>query len=155
MMDATENGPVEAIARAIHDRWCKEQRATGNAPPRWPELDESRQNSSRSQARDIAVKLSSIGCTIAPLSDTSPTGFAFTEQEIETLAFAEHNRWVDERRAAGWTLGERDTDRKRTPYLVPFNELPGDIAEYDRMFVREIPALLGTVGLRVVRSKPK
>jgi hypothetical protein len=149
-----ENGPLETIARAIHERWRVEQRATGKAAPSWSELDESRQESSRGQARDIAVKLRSIGCAVAPLSEPSATDFTFTAEEVETLAIAEHDRWVNERLSSGWTLGEKDPVQKTTPYLVPFADLPRDIADYDRMFVREIPALLASASLQVVRVNP-
>ena len=143
---------IEAIALAIHQRWRVQQRAEGvDAPPTWGELDESRRDSSRAQARDIAAKLSLIGCTIAPLSGSAPTDFSFSDAEVDSLGVHEHDRWITERIAAGWTSGPKDASRKVTPYLVPFAELPTEIAEYDRMFVREIPALLATAGLQVVR----
>ena len=115
-------------------------------------LHESRKDSSRAQARDIAVKLRSIGCEIAPLRDWDASDFTFTSEEIETLGIAEHERWWKERLADGWTLGDKDVERKRSPYLVPFDELPDDVAESDRMFVREYPANSASVGLQIVRA---
>ena len=35
---------------------------------------------------------------------------------------------------------------------MPFEELPDDVAESDRMFVREYPAILASVGLQIVRA---
>jgi hypothetical protein len=148
-------GSYEAIARAIHRRWCAEQLASGNPAPSWSALDESRKESCRSQARHIAVKLRNIGCDIAPLRDWDASEFAFSDDEIETLGIAEHDRWMAERRPDGWSLGDKDIERKKTPYLVPFAELPDDIAEYDRMFVREIPTLLASAGLQVIRTQKK
>jgi hypothetical protein len=55
-----------------------------------------------------------------------------------------------ERLADGWTLGDKDVEQKKSPYLVPFEELPDDIAELDRMFVKEYPAILASVGLQIV-----
>jgi hypothetical protein len=151
-----ENGSGEAIAQAIHERWRVEQRAAGDAtPPTWAELDESRRNSCRSQARDIAVKLDRVGCAITPLSDATAAEFSFTDAEVESLGIHEHERWIKERIGSGWTLGPKHVGQKTTPYLVPFADLPPDIAEYDRMFVREIPALLASAGLQVVRVSPK
>jgi RyR domain len=98
--------------------------------------------------------LHSIGCVIAPLTAGGAADFRFTEAEVEKLGSAEHDRWMRERRNAGWTLGDKDAECKKTPYLVPFADLPDDIAEYDRMFVREIPTLLASVGLQVVRMRP-
>jgi hypothetical protein len=143
---------IETIARAIHERWRAEQLAAGKPAPAWSDLDESRQASNRDQAADIAVKLAGIGCEIVPLRGHDAAECRFTDGEIEQLASAEHDRWVQERSNAGWTLGDKDVERKTTPYLVPFAELPDDIAEYDRMFVREIPVLLASVGLRAVRG---
>ncbi len=148
-------GSYEAMARAIHRRWRAEQRASGKPAPSWSELDESRKESSRAQARDIGVKLRVIGCDIVPLRDWDASEFAFSDDEIEILAIAEHDRWMADRRADGWSLGDKDIARKKTPYLVPFAELPDDIAEYDRIFVREIPALLASAGLQVIRTQKK
>lgn len=148
-------GSVEPIAQAIHERWRSDQIEAGKPAPFWRELDESRKESSRAQARDIPVKLRAIGCDVAPLRDNengSFTGdFMFTDEEVQLLAAAEHDRWVRERIADGWAAGVKDPARKTTPYLAPLDELPADIAEYDRNFVRQIPRLLASVGLRVVR----
>ncbi|AKK26988.1 hypothetical protein AB431_10205 [Mycobacterium sp. EPa45] len=132
-----------------------EQRSAGVvAPPAWNELDESRRDSSRAHARDIATKLELIGCAIAPLTDADARDFKFTDDEVKYLGIHEHDRWVKERVAAGWTAGPKDTAGKTTPYLVPFDELPADIAEYDLLLVREIPNLLAAAGMRVVRVNP-
>jgi hypothetical protein len=145
-------GSVEPIAQAIHQRWRSEQIDAGKPAPSWGELDESRKESSRDQARDIPVKLRMVGCDIAPLRGRDPIAFTFTDEEVETLAAAEHVRWMGERIADGWTAGAKDVARKTTPYLVAFEELPTDIAESDRIFVREIPRLLVAVGLQIVRT---
>jgi hypothetical protein len=143
---------IESIAQAIHERWRTEQLSAGKPAPSWEQLDESRKESSRDQARDIAAKLHLVGCDIAPLREPTAQDFDFTGQEVETLAAAEHVRWVRERIANGWTAGDKDVTRKTTPYLVPFEDLPADIAEYDRIFVREIPRLLSAAGLQVIRT---
>lgn len=152
-VELVRGGSYEAVAHAIHRRWRAEQLASGMPAPLWSELDESRKESSRAQARHMAVKLRSIGCEIAPLRDWDASEFAFSTGEVETLGIAEHDRWMAERLADGWSLGERDPERKKTPYLVPFADLPDDIAELDRIFVREIPTLLASVGLQVIRTQ--
>jgi hypothetical protein len=145
-------GSFERIAVAIHRRWCAVQLAAGKEAPSWSELDESLKESNRAQARDIPVKLRSIGCAIAPLHDMSAAAFEFTDKEFETLAIAEHKRWVTERLKAGWRLGPRDIEQKTSPYLIPFEELPDDIADLDRDVVRQIPDALALVDLKVIRS---
>jgi hypothetical protein len=94
--------------------------------------------------------LRSIKYQLAPLRDWDAASFALTGPEIETLAIAEHDRWMTERLADGWTLGDKDVEQKKSPYLVPFEELPDDIAELDRMLVKEYPAILASVGLQIV-----
>ncbi|ULE33461.1 potassium channel family protein [Mycobacterium sp. IDR2000157661] len=145
-------GSFERIAVAIHDRWRAGQLAVGNDAPPWADLDESRRESSRAQARDMPFKLRSIGCTIAPLHDIRAPAFEFTDEEFEALAIAEHKRWVTERLESGWRLGSKDPERKTSPYLVPFDELPDDIAELDRDAVRQIPDALALVDLKAIRS---
>jgi hypothetical protein len=65
----------------------------------------------------------------------------FADEEIEKLAEMEHERWWDERRADGWSLGEeKDEKLKKNPYTVEWDELPPDIADLDREFMRAISA---------------
>lgn len=150
-MEFLRGGSFERIAMAIHRRWRAEQLADDRPAPSWDELDESRKESSRAHARHIVTKLASIGCTIAPLRDWAASEFAFTADEVEYLAMAEHDRWNSERINAGWRIGPRDPRQRTTPYLVPFAELPPDVADYDRILVRGIPAFLAAAGLQVIR----
>jgi hypothetical protein len=149
-VDLIRGGSFEAIARGLHERWRADQIAAGNQAPTWAELDESRKESSRAHARDIAEKLRTIGYELAPLRDWDAASFRLTSTEIETLAVAEHDRWMTERLGNGWILGDKDVEQKKTPYLVPFEELPDDIAELDRILVKEYPAILASVGLQIV-----
>ena len=46
------------------------------------------------------------------------------EEWVETLARMEHDRWLAERRLAGWTQGEsRDDARRIHPDLAPYDQL--------------------------------
>ena len=85
-VDLIRGGSFEAIARALHERWRADQIAAGNHAPAWAELDESRKESSRAHARDIAAKLRSIEYELAPLRDWDAASFTLTGPEIETLA---------------------------------------------------------------------
>ncbi len=151
-------GQFETLAQAIHERWRQEAIAKGEAAPAWQDLDESRKNSSRDQARHIPIHLRRIGCAIAPLSDSKAAGFTFTQAEIELLATAEHERWNRERIADGWTLAdEKNVERKQTPYLLPWKQLQTlypDIAELDTVFIKAMPAILASAGLQIIREAP-
>jgi hypothetical protein len=147
-------GSLEPFAQALHNRWRQQRLKTGEDAPTWDELDEARKESSRAQARDIKVKVQKFGCKIELLHDWNATGFTFARQQVEELARDEHDRWIRERDAAGWRqvddAPQADPIRKTTPYMVPFDELPRKIADYDRMFVQEIPTLLASAGLQIV-----
>lgn len=117
----------------------------------WDELPEHLRESNRAQADHIAAKLHAIGCTVRPAKDGGVQPVTFSDSEIELMAEMEHDRWVSERRADGWTTGERDPLAKTTPYLVGWEQLPNDVKEWDREPVRRIPELLAGVGLEIRR----
>jgi hypothetical protein len=153
-VELVEGGSFEALAQEIHRRYCLMQPAGATPPPPWSALDESLKESNRAHARHIGVKLRSIGCEIIPLRDWQARDFVFTSDELEKLSIMEHDRWADEKIAAGWTLGEENPKLKKDPHLVPWLDLPRDIAEWDTNFVRAIPELLAAVGLQIVDINP-
>jgi hypothetical protein len=149
----------ERVARAIHENYRRDQAgrkpAGDPALAPWGELPEQLRDSNRDQADHIVEKLEAIGCTVEPARDGAAAPFSFTQAEIERLAELEHDRWVAERRAAGWTQGvERDVANKVTPYLVSWDELSEEVREWDREPVRRIPELLAGVGLEIRRRAP-
>lgn len=69
----------------------------------------------------------------SPLDDTSvelPKGM---DELVESLARNVHEVWAANRIAEGWTYGPvRDDDKKETPCLVPYEDLPEIEKAYDR-----------------------
>jgi RyR domain len=163
---ALEADQVEALAQVIHAGYQRHQRADGaaegahSADVPWERLPEVYRESNRRQAADVIRKLAAVGCLAEPVRLVDPAGparpqplVAFLPVEIELLAEMEHVRWSAERASKGWTLGPvRDEAAKRTPYLVPYADLPEAIKEYDRAPVRDIPNLLAGIGYRVIRA---
>jgi hypothetical protein len=153
--DLVHGGSLEPFAEALHNRWREEKLAKGEDAPTWDELDESRKESSRAQARDIKVKVQKYGCTVVLLHEWDASDFTFKPEEVEQLARDEHERWIRERENDGWRqvdgATQSDPIKKTTPYMVPFDELPKDIAEYDRVFVRAIPKILASAGFQIKR----
>jgi hypothetical protein len=140
---------VERLARAIHEQYLAAVSSgifdgpTAAVP--WVELGDDRRANNRAQARDIEAKLARIGCRIARGVDD----FAFTESEVERLARDEHDRWVAQRAASGWTYGAvRDERIKRHPSMVRWEQLPEGERDKDRNAVRVIPTVLAAAGLR-------
>lgn len=105
------------------------------------------------QAKSIPKKLNMIGCEIAYKSDSRDAILEFTHDEVMDLAISEHNDWWDEKIGTGWTYGERDDDNLVHDCLVPWEELTPEVQKYDIDPVKNIPNLLDSIGLKVVRSK--
>jgi voltage-gated potassium channel Kch len=152
-VELVRGGSYETIAEAIHKHYLEIQSAArGQADKPWQDLQESFRESSRDQARHIAVKLGVIGCKIEPLSDLGAASFRFSVPEVEALAAMEHDRWAAHKKADGWKKGDqRDDDKKLNPWLVPWNELPEEQKKVDRDFVLAIPSLLASVGVQITR----
>ena len=161
-------GSFEPLAEDIHERWRAQQLKEHKPGPSWEELDESRKESNRAQARAIAGKLHSIQCAVAPLQNSDVTkDFTFTEEELEKLSIDEHARWWHERLNAGWKLIpipqtddedevnrllEEAKRRKESPYLIPWADLLELDAEMDRRFGERMAGIADSTGLPSGRS---
>ncbi len=149
----------EQLARGIHDNYLREQQ--GTMPPDdpamqpWEQLREDLKEANRQQAGQIAEKLKAIGCEMVPVSGREPVKFEFSPEELDFLSQMEHDRWMKDKRAAGWTYAPppRDDAKKTHPCLVPWEELPENEREKDRQAVRAIPELLAAVGFEISRLK--
>jgi hypothetical protein len=151
---------IENLARTIHKDYVRRKEVEGHTltdePSRlpWEALPEDLRESNRNQAADIGHKLAAISCEALMNNgeyDDLPE-LRFSREEVEQLAKLEHARWEQERRSAGWTFGPtKDVDGKRSPYLVPWDDLPEDIRDLDRDTVSKIPEFLAQIGFVVVR----
>ncbi len=152
-------GTHEMLARGIHEAYLAEQAARGASDRDnpslvpWERLPEDLRDSNLRQADHIVAKLAAVGYDIAALADWDAEDFAFAPEEVEAMGAIEHARWLDEHWAAGWTLdaGPKDPSRKTSPFLVPWIELPALQRADECAAVRDLPRLLATVGLQVVR----
>jgi hypothetical protein len=160
--DLKTNNPQirETLARSIHEDYVRHQKEKGQTPQTnpsmipWDELPEHLKESNRQQADHIGEKLKAIGCEIKHATAQEKKLFEFTPEEIEKMSEMEHDRWVDERLRDGWKLGPvKDTEKKTSPYLVPWNQLLEEVKGYDRNAVREIPSVLNRAGFQIYRLK--
>lgn len=152
---------VERLAPVIHEAFLRDQEAepperqrprTDPSLQPWERLPERLRRQNRSQARHIPAKLRAIGCGVLRRPDPNPEAVRLTSEEVERLAALEHERWADELRQQGGTLGPKDPERPlQSPFLVPFEDLPPHIQEYDREPVRRMPHYLAALGLEMVR----
>ena len=155
-------GDREVIARAMHEEYVRNQQAKDDgdeaqtALPQpalepWDQLSDDLKESNRAQAAHVGIKLAAVGCELSPLTAWDAEHFTFVPSELEKLAQMEHQRFVEERIGAGWRLGTRAPDRKRSPYLVPWSDLEEEVRDLDRLFIRGLPKFLARAGFQIVR----
>ena len=75
---------------------------------------------------------------------------ALTEQIAENV----HENWAAARIAEGWCYGPcRDDEKKLTPCLVPYNELPEVEKDYDRHTALETLKTIIKLGYRIEKDR--
>ncbi len=72
----------------------------------------------------------------------------------EKIAANVHDIWAVGRISQGWTYGEkRDDDKKTTPCLVAYDELPDSEKEYDRNTALETLKMILALGYEIKKSE--
>lgn len=78
----------------------------------------------------------------------------FSDEVVEQLARILHDKWMEEKIKQGWKPGpKKDPVNKTHPNLVPYDELPEEIKELDRMYARNLLKILENSGFKPVSSK--
>ncbi len=150
-------GINEILARALHNDYLMHRKREGTltdsdpALRPWKELDAEYKAANRAQAANIVSALKNIGYSVVHRVDWDQPPITFTGDEVEKLAEMEHVRWMDDRKRRRWTPGPRDLEKKTSPYLVLWKDLEERIREYDRVFVRDYPAILAKVDLALIK----
>lgn len=68
----------------------------------------------------------------------------------EKIAENVHDVWARQRMAEGWVYGpERSTERKTSPCLVPYGDLPEEEKAYDRNTAMETLKLILKLGYEI------
>ena len=156
----------EKIAEAVHRAYLKTREKEGPLDPtdrstrEWKVLDEDLKESNRQQADHIAIKLRAIGLWFRKaISGIQMSGALerYFQSNVERLARAEHDRWVAEKRRAGWIPASdmkresRDRFLLRHNFIFEWDQLDDSIKDLDRNAVRKIPELLRAAGYEVYR----
>lgn len=86
--------------------------------------------------------------------DTSAVNLTADLLELtEKIAENVHEVWAWGRVKEGWTYGEvRDDEKKTTPCLVPYGELPDNEKDYDRNTALETIRLIVALGYEIKRK---
>ncbi len=72
------------------------------------------------------------------------------------MAQLEHKRWVDEKVGDRWRYGpSKDPEKKISPYIISWYELPEMEKDKDRDQVRYLPALLSRARFEIYRTRKK
>jgi len=143
----------EELAQQIHEEYRRMQLTNPQTDPScsslvpWKDLDPGLKDSNRNQADHTFAKLRETGYKLRKVKQANPRIVLFTSGEVEHLAELEHGRWNVERLLNGWKYGPaKDVANKRSPYIIPWVDLPEDIREWDRNPVRQLPAILAKMG---------
>lgn len=153
------SGTHEILARSIHEEYRRDRFDKGETVEdnpsliSWEYLPDTIKNSNRRQADYMGVKLKTVGCYIVPMIDWKINPVKFTLYEIESMAKLEHEHWMEERLKDGWKYGPKDSNKKTSPVLVPWENLSEDEKDKDRNPVREMPNFLARAGFQIYRRR--
>lgn len=113
----------------------------------WENLREEYKESNRAHADSIPRKLRLIDCYyLAPedqyWEDKDSKVGEFSQDEIDTLAKVEHERFKSERLQKQWYLGERTEHENTSPFLRPWEDVGEDWKNLQRALVRAYKTIL-------------
>jgi len=153
-MDYNTKENMEQLAKLIHEKYNEEQlKANPNKPLEftdWNSLTDSMKYSNFRQARAYFDKLRKTGYDALIEGNGREEVQSFTKDQIEILARDEHDSWYEERIQNGWVYGiNKDTEKKISPFMIPYDQLTEKIKDLDRDVVRNIIPLLHSIGLRI------
>ena len=121
----------------------------------WEYVPEDFRNSSRQQAIYAAGILAKMKYAVCKNS-SQQAAVTKIDENIEPMAEMEHGRWNVERLESGWRYApKKDTDKKRSPFIIRWKDLPDEIKEYDRNAVKFFPAVFEAAGYQIVKTKER
>lgn len=72
---------------------------------------------------------------------------------MEEIAKNVHENWAEMRSSEGWSYGEKkDSLKKTTPCLVPYEELPESEKEYDRKTAEQTLKTIIALGYKITKE---
>lgn len=142
---------LDEIAISIHNDYVAHQIQKGESLAHnssiveWDKLPEILKEANRNQADHIAIKCQYLTGSVFPSADEVKA--ALTLETKTVLARMEHQRWIAEKKIAGWqyTSGEKSTSKKLSPSLVDWEELSQDEQQKDIDTVTQLPDLVALI----------
>lgn len=121
----------------------------------WEHLDELYKENKRSQIRYLGERFDrfNTGIGLRPiLPDAADTLSELYGPVLEQLSVLEHQRWMLDKQANGWTLGKLDIQLRKHPDMIPYEQLDESVKDYVRVSVRNIPDYLKAIGYELYRK---
>ena len=154
-----ETGIVEKAAVKIHEDYCRnrvrEEMLPGSTATlvKYGLLSDQKRRSNVDAAEHIPVKLARIGHGLRAIEQgETPRTPDITDEEVELLARAEHERWWRDQLLQGVTLGEPHR-ALTSPHLVPWEEIDETTRRIDVEAVHALPGLLRDLGFELYRME--
>ena len=144
----------EKLGRLAHEKFLEDNKRQAVEPSMlpWEKLNEGLKESNRQQIDYVEQIMGQAGYAVRRKTPSEIKSPQFTDHEVEIMAEMEHGRWNAERIKAGWKYGPvRDVNKKISPYLLPWKDIPENIKMYDRKAIRDWPAIFKEVGLEIYR----
>lgn len=141
-------------ARASHNKAIQNKRheIVDPAMQTWKKLPPEFKLSSIEQKRYAEAILRYEGYGLREKDKNKIELIVFPKEKIEKMAEMEHGRWNLERTRSGWKRGEvRDPDKKITPYLLAWSELPDDVKKWDLDYVERWPQDFKEAGIEIYK----
>jgi hypothetical protein len=157
---------LEKLAIAAHEVFCdglkkkgyrygletSSRSKTHGALLPFEQLSEEDKEQNRLNVRDIANKLSYTRYLMRP-ARSHERPITFPEDDLDTLAKMEHERWMNNKLAAGWQYAPKTNKPKKLhKALLPWEKLPKSEKDKDREMVRGIPRILAKAGYAVEKT---
>ncbi|MCJ7624196.1 MAG: RyR domain-containing protein, partial [Anaerolineaceae bacterium] len=154
---------LETLAAAAHAVFCEGLESQGytygpvtdavkkkhSSLVPYNELSEDDKDQNRQNVRDIPAKLVLVGYIMWPAKSNEPP-IGFPGPDLELLAEWEHERYMRDKLAAGWKYAPKtDKAHKLNQTLIPWDELPEEEKNKDRVLVSGIPEILAKAGYAV------
>jgi hypothetical protein len=150
---------LNTLGALVHTAYLRENLYSEIDPVRkkWAELREDLRESNRDQIAAAVRILASEGYAVTSETEADgATSVKLSSEERERMAEREHARWNLERLRSGWRYGpKKNVAEKRTPWLVPWTQLPDDIKRYDRDAIDNYAKILGAAKLAIVRRSER
>jgi hypothetical protein len=146
-----EGGVREQLAESMHEDHVLRTGVRSDGLHRtWADLDDADRESSRAAADALVQRLADVGTHLVPLQRWDVGELPLSEDEIDRMAAAEHERWRQSRLASGWTWGPtRDDALRHNPLLVEWSELSPEARADNLAAVAALPKMLARAGFAI------